>query len=326
MMKLALFCVILGVVDADAAAAEFPPVKRALLDWHFRGHDILNELPYSPPKVVANDDGGCVDKVTFSKRRRGDFVERNGSEIGWMEYVSHKHLTQDAAASKKIAEETGISVEAGNANWIHDNPSAVLRVNGKSVADLSDLDRLVQDGVLATGVDEHGEYYENIEMEVFTTSKILQFTHTHGPDLDLILQLAAEGTGKPQIEFWLELGSFIGGSAVAAAQALERNGHFNATVVCVDTWLETTFFGFLAPCIRDMLSTPYGTSHTLHQFARNVNEAGFGASTVAWPAPSINAMQYLQTATKYKYLPHPEVIYLDSAHLKGEVLAEMELA
>lgn len=150
-----------------------------------------------------------------------------------------------------------------------------------------------------------------------------QVTHLPPADIDYIISLV-----PGNISWWIEFGSFHGGSAIRTAEALRRNGQTDATLSCVDTFLGDTFmyWDFL-PCSKKVVMGEDGTQKILKQFVSKVRDAGYDNEILAFPATSIVAMRtFQQGLQKWPELGRPEVIYLDSAHLKGEVLLEMEMA
>ena len=86
-------------------------------------------------------------------------------------------------------------------------------------------------------------------------------------------------------------------------------------------------YWYFPPCVKRGVMSNEGTQKILKQFVSKVRDAGFEREILAFPATSIVAMRTFELGiSKWPELGRPDVVYLDSAHLAGEVLLEMELA
>lgn len=152
-------------------------------------------------------------------------------------------------------------------------------------------------------------------------------THVTRSDIDMVLAMAAQ-----PVTFWLELGSYEGGSAILAAQraanrTAEAPGSPETSVVAVDTFLGDARVLWLRPeDEKRRLLRPDGTVSLFDRFKANVRRSGQADAILPMPATSITALRVMASLAKHGTAPQPQVIYLDSAHEEGEVLLELRLA
>eukprot|EP00747_Dinoflagellata_sp_TGD_P213744 gnl/TRDRNA2_/TRDRNA2_86661_c0_seq1.p1 gnl/TRDRNA2_/TRDRNA2_86661_c0~~gnl/TRDRNA2_/TRDRNA2_86661_c0_seq1.p1 ORF type:complete len:375 (+),score=54.73 gnl/TRDRNA2_/TRDRNA2_86661_c0_seq1:101-1225(+) len=153
-------------------------------------------------------------------------------------------------------------------------------------------------------------------------------THVNYRDIDMVLEMAPQ-----PVSFWLELGAFEGGSAVLTAERAKAKSSASHTapsevsIVAVDTFLGDARVLWERPAAeRSRLLRADGTVALLDRFKANVLRAGHADSILPMPATSVVALRVVLSLAHRGVVPHPQVIYLDSAHEEGEVLLELRLA
>ena len=178
----------------------------------------------------------------------------------------------------------------------------------------------------------HGDDPMSIfKAERFTDTESSILTRLSLKDVRLVLD-AAE---KP-INFWLELGSFEGHSAIFASRGLLKYG-LHASVVSVDTFLGDTFTlwhgrlktqnrseGRRRSWLNDL--RPDGSITIFDRFKSHVRHNGMQSCILPIPATTIVGLKLVESLAKEQLIPRPQVIYLDSAHEEGEVLLELRKA
>lgn len=145
---------------------------------------------------------------------------------------------------------------------------------------------------------------------------------THISDLDVELVLSA--APKP-VTFWLELGSFEGGSAIRTMQTILAQ-NLNVSVVAADTFLGDSRVLWEEPEHKRKLLRPDGTISLYNRFRGNVHRHGLQACILPLQATSVVTLKLMVSLAERKISPLPQIIYLDSAHEEGEVLLELQLA
>jgi len=152
-------------------------------------------------------------------------------------------------------------------------------------------------------------------------------THVSPRDIDMVLALAPQ-----PVSFWLELGAFEGGSAIQTARRVKERVQrerlqVQTAVLAVDTFLgDVRTLWDQAPGERRHLLRTDGTISLYDRFCDNVRHAGQADLILPMPATSVVALRHIATLAHRGVVPHPQVIYLDSAHEEGEVLLELDLA
>jgi len=151
-------------------------------------------------------------------------------------------------------------------------------------------------------------------------------THVSARDIDVVLQLAPE-----PLTFWVELGSYEGGSAILAAKRIQARALRDAadpvtTVLAVDPFVQLSWRD--TPAQRARLLRPDGTSRLYGYFCANVRRESVTDLVLPLAATSLGALRLIAELAQSgsKSIPQPQVIYLDSAHEEGEVLLELRLA
>merc|ERR1719329_2132613 len=134
-----------------------------------------------------------------------------------------------------------------------------------------------------------------------------QMTHVSAKDVDMVLAFAPQPVG-----FWLELGSYEGGSAILAARRAERHQSGLTTVVAVDTFLgDARTLWLRTPEERKQLLRPDGTVSLYDTFRTNVRAAGLESTVLPFPATSVVALKVIRELSARGVVPAPQVIYLD---------------
>eukprot|EP00435_Cladocopium_sp_Y103_P042751 s444_g11.t2 len=168
------------------------------------------------------------------------------------------------------------------------------------------------------------EFGRNDPMAIFEEEDLVVdkgMTHVSAKDVDMVLAVAPQ-----PVTFWLELGSFEGGSAIVASEQILLHG-LNTSVVAVDTFLgDHRVLWERSPEERRHLLRPDATISLFNRFRTNVRRAGLQSCVLPLPATSVVALKLVHSLAKRQITPLPEVIYLDSAHEEGEVLLELNLA
>lgn len=116
----------------------------------------------------------------------------------------------------------------------------------------------------------------------------------------------------------VEVGTFLGGSAIHMAKLLRWQG-LDACVVCVDTWLaEKTLW--LNPEWRPHLRHRYGRPEFYRSFMANVLAAGVQSYIIPLSMDSAGAGRFLAQVGI-----SAEMIYIDGSHEAGEVYRDLAL-
>lgn len=114
---------------------------------------------------------------------------------------------------------------------------------------------------------------------------------------------------KPRII--IEVGTFLGGSAIHMAQHAKANG-WDCAVLCVDTWLGGVDHWLRA---REKLRPHFGRPSLYYHFMANVIEAGVQDYIVPFTLDSIAAARFLkESGVKC------QMQYIDGSHEQGDVL------
>jgi predicted O-methyltransferase YrrM len=119
----------------------------------------------------------------------------------------------------------------------------------------------------------------------------------HGPHMLTLLE-----TVRPLVV--VELGSWLGASAIAMARSVRRWG---GTVTCVDTWAGEMNEDGAAPAGKSPLM--------LLSCARAMVEAGVSASVRLIPATTVDAAAHWRQPI--------DLLYVDAGHGYGDVLADL---
>eukprot|EP00931_Biecheleriopsis_adriatica_P035304 TRINITY_DN20314_c0_g1_i3.p1 TRINITY_DN20314_c0_g1~~TRINITY_DN20314_c0_g1_i3.p1 ORF type:complete len:159 (-),score=17.24 TRINITY_DN20314_c0_g1_i3:426-902(-) len=129
------------------------------------------------------------------------------------------------------------------------------------------------------------------------------------------------------LDFWLELGSYQGNSAVLTARELKRlSGNSTGeilpkrefTVVCVDP-----FTGYMP--LDDDARGDDGLPRILNQFATRVLIEGHDDVVIPFPGTASSVlMSFYVLARRGALIHRPQVIFIDSSHEYADTLVELE--
>lgn len=118
----------------------------------------------------------------------------------------------------------------------------------------------------------------------------------------------------------IEVGTWLGGSALTCAQLLERES-CDAAIICIDTWLGAQeFWKDISHNKRYKdLRITHGFPNVFYQFLANVIHKKQDSRIVPLPQTSAIAARLLA-----HHSIQSELIYIDGSHDEGDVLADLE--
>lgn len=119
--------------------------------------------------------------------------------------------------------------------------------------------------------------------------------------------------------FIVEVGTWLGGSAVHMGHLLRAAGLGEGCILCVDTWLGSSEH-FLQDQERRQLKIANGRATFYDDFMRNVVDHGLQDIIVPFSITSIAAAEVLRERNF-----RPDLIYLDGDHTPRGVRADLEL-
>ena len=128
----------------------------------------------------------------------------------------------------------------------------------------------------------------------------MTFTHVSHRELTPLFEMT-----KPQ--FIVEVGSFIGGSAIQMGQLVKKM-NLNATILCIDTWLGTMSQWLLNTQQNDFMQIN-GRPTLYEQFMMNIMHNNLSDIVVPFSAPSSVGLMALY-AKQYKVLKTCEVRFV----------------
>jgi len=194
--------------------------------------------------------------------------------------------------------------------------SEVLRTNHSKPITYSDLAEAIL-GPLGRHPFADNSSWRGVRPEHWYKKSAFSMQHR---DLALMLmRLASEGC-------WiLEIGSFIGNSAVTWVKATRAAALASATVVTMDSWLGDVGMWqwkdkWLGPRSSD------GSPRLFEQFMANIVDKNASDRVLPLRVPSAVGLRYLLTLLHSQAIPPPHLIYLDAAHDYPETLQEIQLA
>jgi hypothetical protein len=117
------------------------------------------------------------------------------------------------------------------------------------------------------------------------------------------------------ILFMLEVGSFIGNSAVQWGKHLEQ---FKGTLMCLDTWNGDINMLLMPGFVPAMARTPRGDARIYERFLNAIVQSNLISTVLPVRLSSITGARLVK-ALQYTI----DVIYLDSAHEYGETFFEL---
>jgi predicted O-methyltransferase YrrM len=147
------------------------------------------------------------------------------------------------------------------------------------------------------------------------------YPHTH-----LSEALVERVIGERQPQYWVEVGSMLGGSALLVARVAERLG-CELDIVCVDPFTgDVNMWAWEQDLVRQgkwrFLGLVNGAPTIRQRFLANVKDAGFDGVITPLPATGIVGMNVLERVSNYR----PDVVYVDSAHEEDETFLELSTA
>lgn len=162
----------------------------------------------------------------------------------------------------------------------------------------------------------------------FALPKYIDLGYPHSNIQPHLIDMALDHV-KPK--FWLEVGSFIGNSAIKTAQRIKHK-QLDTSVVCVDPFTgDVNMWAWEKDKAKKkewrFVSPEHGEPGIYNRFRANVVNAGVADVVVPIVSTSIVAMKLIPRLVQENRLSElPGVIYLDSAHEKGETLLELNMA
>lgn len=147
------------------------------------------------------------------------------------------------------------------------------------------------------------------------------YPHTH-----LSEALVERVISERQPQYWVEVGSMLGGSALLVARVAERLG-CELDIVCVDPFTgDVNMWAWEQDLVRSgkwrFLGLVNGAPTIRQRFLANVKDAGFEDVITPLPATGIVGMNVLERVSNYR----PDVVYVDSAHEENETFLELSTA
>jgi len=128
----------------------------------------------------------------------------------------------------------------------------------------------------------------------------------HDTPFDILI-----GTNKPKLI--IEIGSYLGASAILMANTLKKHGVEDFTIICIDTWLGSaehyTIHKQFSPFQK---YAKHGYSTMYYQFLNNVKLAGLQNNIIPLPLPSNAAAEVLRHIFNNKLFA--DLVYVDGAH------------
>jgi len=116
---------------------------------------------------------------------------------------------------------------------------------------------------------------------------------------------------KPRII--IEVGTFLGGSAIHMALHAKANG-WDCAILCVDTWLGGVDHWLRA---REKLRPQFGRPSLYYHFIANVIEAGVQGYIVPFTLDSMAAARFLKASGT-----RCQLVYVDGSHEEGDVISD----
>ena len=116
----------------------------------------------------------------------------------------------------------------------------------------------------------------------------------------------------------IEVGSFLGGSAINMARLLAKNELAESAILCVDTWLAEQIL-WTIPEHRDRLKMTFGSPCFYYTFLSNVMARGCQDKIVPLRMPSLSASRLLRQLDI-----RAKLVYIDGCHEEGDVLRDLE--
>lgn len=174
--------------------------------------------------------------------------------------------------------------------------------------------------------------YKNISPYVNAQPRFIDFDYPHTfINLELVEKILLNF--KPK--FWLEIGSFTGGSAIRVARLIQKHS-LETGIVCIDPfcgdvnmweWEGNSKELGLNNLPYDFLKLEYGLPTMYQRFLANVMSLELSSYILPIQATSIVGIKLLKRLHYNNRISIlPDVIYLDSAHEPDETLLELNKA
>ncbi len=123
----------------------------------------------------------------------------------------------------------------------------------------------------------------------------------------------------PRPQLIAEVGSWLGRSAIEAANYYTRRGWQDFTLICIDTWLGSAEH-WLQPGLARNLPRINGYPVYYEQFLSNLALAGLSEQILPLPQTSLNASRILfSLALSFDW------VYLDASHDQMDVLMDLSM-
>ncbi|MDE2104247.1 MAG: class I SAM-dependent methyltransferase [Patescibacteria group bacterium] len=171
------------------------------------------------------------------------------------------------------------------------------------------FDRLVE--ILHAGNNPYLEFSKQHWAKTFPADQFNGWGSQHPWLSSLVVEI------RPRLI--IEVGSFLGGSAIEFATALRACGLEDSAVLCVDTWLAEEVLWSL-PEWRARLKIQCGTPCCYYTFLANIIEKKLHDTVLPLRMPSLSAARYLGQSGAIR----AQLIYIDGSHVEGDVLRDME--
>ena len=117
----------------------------------------------------------------------------------------------------------------------------------------------------------------------------------------------------------VEVGTWLGGSAIHMGHLLREAGLNDACIVCVDTWLGSADH-YLVPEFRQTLKLVNGRATMYDDFMHNVVQSGLQDIILPFSIASTGAAEILRECALT-----PDLIYLDGDHTSRGFRADLDL-
>jgi predicted O-methyltransferase YrrM len=117
----------------------------------------------------------------------------------------------------------------------------------------------------------------------------------------------------------VEVGTWLGGSAIHMGHLLREAGLNDSCIVCVDTWLGSADH-YLVPEFRQTLKLVNGRATMYDDFMRNVVQSGLQNLILPFSIASTGAAEVLRECALA-----PDLIYLDGDHTSRGFRADLDL-
>ena len=125
----------------------------------------------------------------------------------------------------------------------------------------------------------------------------------------------------------VEVGTWLGASALHMANLLRKNGLRNSRICCVDTWLGSLEFWTRRddPERYQTLNCDHGFPTIYYQFLANVLHSQVEDVIIPFPVPSNLAAQWFKLANEATPGFVADLIYLDADHSYRSVIADITM-